>query len=93
MISPCYRVEHEDGVATQTPFHIRVANLDVSDMNFINKQTNLMKFSKKEHAIPVSNNIMLRTPAYYRAREESYSGGIGDKEEASYFRDLDFDAF
>ena len=93
MTSPYYRVDHEAYVAVQNPFHISIANVNVSRMNSVNKPTNLIKSSKGEHAIPVSNDIRLRTSAYYRGLEESDSGGIGDKEEATFYRDTDFATF
>ena len=64
-------------------FMVLSYRVDYSNRQPFRNQPTLVKFSQREHAIPVASQIWLRTSMYYRELEDN-GLGIADVEEARF---------
>lgn len=88
-----HRIEHAVRVERPFALNVYVRRVNVSSRALIVGQPKVVRFSESRYAIPNSENIRLRTAAYYREWEESDKCGIGDSEEATFRRSTDFATF
>lgn len=85
--------EHAVRVVGPTAFRVAVRRVNLSSPAFLASTPKVVRFSEGQYAIPNSENIRLRTAAYYREWEESDRCGIGDPEEATLRRNTDLATF
>ncbi len=91
--SPYCRTEQAVRVDSPSAFQVCARRVTVSSPAFPASMSKVIRFSESQYAIPNSENIRLRTAAYYRHWEESDAGGIGDSEEATLRRNTDLATF
>ena len=85
-----------DGVTLEAAFitadepraTVFVCRVDMPPTSAMVAPTPVVKFSSREHAIPVAERLRLATPRHYRENYENDAEGIHDEREATYPKDM-----
>ena len=64
-----------------------VCRVDMPPTSLVATPTPVVKFSRREHAIPYAEYLKLATPQHYRENYENVDG-IHDEREATYLKDM-----